>query len=85
MGAVQPLDVILVKDGGHWLDPLQGRLHFGQHVFVEHCGMHGGLVHVVFEDVPTGKDHVVQVCDGNEVLNQRALICRALARRMVPI
>ena len=42
--------------------------------------MRGAFVDVVFEDVPAGKDDVVQVGERNKILDQRRLVVGALAQ-----
>ncbi len=69
VGAVQPLDVVLVEDGGQRLDGFEVRLDLLQRVLVEHLGVAGGFVDVVFEDVPSGEDDVLKLGQWDEVVN----------------
>ena len=80
MGAVQPLHIVLVEHRRHWLDLFESRPQLGQHFLVQHRGMHRSLIHVVLENVPAGKHNVLQVRQRNKVLDQRAIVIRALAQ-----
>ncbi len=77
--AMQPLDVELVEDGGQRLDGFEVGLELLKQILVEHLGMRGALVDVVFEDVPAGEDDVVQVRQRDKFLDQRRLVIGALA------
>ena len=46
---------------------------------IEHAGFEGRLVGVVGEEIPTGKDQVVEIRQGNEVLDLRNALVGSLA------
>ena len=76
---------MLVEDGGHGLDGFEEGPDLLELVAVEHLRGLGGVVEVAAEDVPAGEDEVVELGDGNEVLDERAASSVRLPRRMVPI
>ena len=78
--AVEALHVVLVEDRRQRLDGLQVGLQLRQRLLVQHLGVRGGLVDVVLEDVPAGKDQVVQVGQRHKVLDQRRFVVGALAQ-----
>ena len=78
--AVEALDVVLIEDRGQRLDGFEIRLELLERLLVEHLGVRGGLVDVVFEDVPAGEDDVVQIGERNKILDQRRLVVGALAQ-----
>ena len=80
IGAVQALDVVLVEDGRHGLDRFQIRPNLLELVLLQHLGVGGGFVDVVVEDVPAGKDDIVQVGQRHEILDQRRVALGALAQ-----
>ena len=47
------------------------RLDLLQQVLVEHLGVAGRFEDVVFEDVPSGEDHILKLCQWDEVVNLR--------------
>ncbi len=61
MRAVKALDVVLIEDGGQRLDGFEIGLELLEGFLVEHLGVRGSLVDVVFEDVPAGEDDVVEI------------------------
>ena len=60
MRAVQPLHVIAVENCRHRLDGFKIRLELFEDLGLQNFSVRGSLVHVVFKDVPTGKDDIVQ-------------------------
>ncbi len=80
VGAVELLDVVLVEDGLARLDGREERLHLLQQRAVEHTGLAGRRVHVVFEDVPTGEDQVIEPGEWNEVFDLRRAAFGAFAQ-----
>ncbi len=60
------------------MDSRKGRICF-ELVAVEDLGSLGGVVEVAAEDVPAGEDEVVEVGEGNEVLDERGASVGALA------
>ena len=78
--AVEALHVVLVEDRRQRLDRLQVGLQLLQRLLVQHLGVRGGLVDVVLEDVPAGKDQVVQIGQRHKVLDQRRFVVGALAQ-----
>ena len=79
MRAVEALDVILVEDRRQRLDGLQVGLQLREGFLVEHLGVGGGFIDVVREDVPAGKDQVVERGQRHKVLDQRRFVFGALA------
>ena len=75
----EPLDVVLVEDGGHRLDGFKKRAHRFELVAVEDLGGLSGVVEVAAEDVPAGKDEIVERGDGNELFDKGAAGVGALA------
>ena len=80
IGAVQALDVVLVKNCRHRLDRFEVGANRFELVPLKHLGVGGGLVDVIVEDVPAGKDDIVQVGQRHEVLDQRRVSLGALAQ-----
>ncbi len=78
--AVELLHVVLVEDRLARLDRRQEGLHLLEQRAVEHAGFAGGRIHVVFEDVPAGKDQVVELRQGNKVVDLRRAAFGALAQ-----
>ncbi len=78
-GSVEALDVVLVEDAGERLDGLEKGLDLGELVAIEHLRVAGGVVKVAAENIPAGEDQVVELCEGNEVLDQRRAALGALA------
>src|SRR5207248_299858 len=60
VSTVQPLDVIVIEDCFAWLDGAKKRLHLIEQSALEHARIGGGGVHVVFKNVPPGKDQIVE-------------------------
>jgi len=58
--AVQSLDVVLVEDRGQRFDTLKARLHLVQERLLKNAGFARCFVHIVFKEVPTGKNQVLQ-------------------------
>ena len=79
VGAVELLDVVLVEDRLARLDRRQERLHLLQQRTLQHAGLAGCGVHVVFEDVPAGEDQVVQLGQRHKVLDLGRAAIGALA------
>ena len=78
--AVEALDVVLVEDGRHRLDGLEevgDRLDVL--VAVEDAALDRCFVGVVGEGVPGAEDDVVEVCERDEVADQRRAVFGALA------
>ena len=76
----EALDVVLVEDGGHGLDGLEEGANLFELVAVEDLGGLGGVVEVAAEDVPAGEDEVVELGDGDEVLDERGCGRRCACR-----
>ncbi len=66
----EPLDVVLVEDGGHGLDGLKEGADGFEGVAVEHLGSLGGVVEVAAEDVPAGEDEVFKRGKVDELLDE---------------
>ena len=79
VGAVDLLHVVVIEDGGARLDRGEERLQLLEQAVVEHAGVRGGFVHVVFEDVPAGEDQVVEPGERNEFLHLGRAAVGALA------
>ena len=75
----EALDVVLVEGGGHGLDGLEEGRDLFELVAVENLGGLGGVVEIAAEDVPAGEDEVVELGDGNEVLDEGSAVVGALA------
>jgi hypothetical protein len=75
----EALDVVLVEGRWHGLDGLEERSDLFELVAVEDLGGLGGVVEIAAEDVPAGEDEVVELGDGDEVLNERSAVIGALA------
>src|SRR5205085_11248011 len=56
------------------------RLHLLQEVALQHASFGSGGVHVVFKDVPTGKNQIAQLGQRDEILYCRRIIVRALPK-----
>ncbi len=76
----QALDVVLVECGGHRLDRFEIRPDRFKLVVIEHLRGLRGVVQVAAEDVPPGKDEVVELRDGSEVFDQRAAAVGAFSK-----
>ncbi len=61
VGSVQALDVILIEDCRHGLDGFEIRLELRENFRLQHGGVSGRLVDVVFKNIPAGKDDIVPV------------------------
>ena len=78
--AVEALDVVLVEDGGHGLDGFEEGLDAASSWSRSRtCGVAGGVVEVVGEDVPAGEDDVVERGERDEVLDEGGAVVGALA------
>ena len=66
--AVDFLDVVVIKNRRARRDGRQQRLQLIEQALIEYAGIRRGLVHVVFEDVPTGEDEVVKPGERDEFL-----------------
>ena len=77
--AFETLDVVLIEDSRYGLDGLEEGADLFELVAVEDLGGLGCVVEVAAEDVPSGEDEVVEVGDGDEVLNERRASVGALA------
>src|SRR5579872_7472136 len=77
---VDLFDVIVIEYGRTWSDRRQERLELVEKTVVEHSGIRRGFEHVVFEDVPAGKDEVVEPCEWDEFLHLRRTPVGALAQ-----
>src|SRR5205814_1286878 len=60
VGTVQPLDVIVIEDCFARLDGAKKRLHLIEQCALEHAGIGGGSVHVIFKNVPPSKNQIVE-------------------------
>ena len=67
--SVDLLDVVVIEDGLHRSDGAEAAFHFVEQVALQHSGVAGGGVHVVFENVPAGEDQIVEAGEGNEILD----------------
>ena len=79
MGSVQTLHIELIEDRRHWLDGFEIGLELSQNFGLQHLRVRGRLVDVVFKNVPTGEDHVVQIGQRHKVLDERRLVIGAFA------
>ncbi len=79
VGTVEPLHVILVEDSFARLDLGEKGLDLVQQRDLEHARVARGGIHVVFEDVPSGEDQVVQPGEWNEFVDLRRASLGALA------
>src|SRR5438105_9287764 len=81
VGAVQPLDVMLVEGGRQRLDPLE-EVFDGLQVLVpvQHARLHRRGVGVVRNRVPGREDQVLQIGEGHEVLDLGTALLGALAQ-----
>ena len=68
--AVEALHVLAVEDGFPGLDGFELRPDLLEQVLLEHARVLRRLVAVVFEDVPAAEHDVVEVGEGDEVLDQ---------------
>src|SRR5258708_32484982 len=66
---VDLLDVVVIEHGLHWLDGAEASLHFIEQIALQHTGVAGRRVHVVFENVPAGEDPIIQPGERNELLD----------------
>src|SRR5580704_1903329 len=80
VGSIDFLDVVVIEDSGARRDLLQERLDLLEEIAVEDTGLGGSVEHVVFEDVPTGEDQVLERSERNEFLDFRRASFGALAQ-----
>ncbi len=69
VGAVNFFDVVVIEDGLHGRDGAETAFHFVEEIALEDSGIAGGGVHVVFEDVPSGEDEIVEAGEWNEFVD----------------
>jgi hypothetical protein len=79
VGAVDLLHVVVIEHGGARLHRGKKRLQLVEQPLVEHSGVRGRFVHVVFENVPAGEDQVVEAGQRDEFLDLRRAAIGALA------
>ncbi len=79
VGAVEALHVLAVEHGRHRTNLLELGADLVEQCRLENARRLGGLVGVVFEDVPAAKHHVVERGQRNEVLDERRTALGALA------
>src|SRR5690349_7333487 len=60
VGAVQPLDIVVIEDCFARLDGAKKWLHLIEKFAFEYASVGRGGVHVVFKNVPPGKDQIVE-------------------------
>jgi hypothetical protein len=77
--AFETLDVVLVEGCGHGLDGFEEGANLFKLIAIEYLSRFGGVVQVTAEDVPSGKDEIVELRDGGEVLDEGAASVGALA------
>ena len=71
VSSVEPLYVFAVERRFHRLDSFKERLHFLQVLIIQHAGFFRGLVRIIFEKIPASENQVIEVCQRNQLLNQR--------------
>src|SRR3954465_15589406 len=69
MTAVELLHIVPVKDGFAWLYRLKKWFYFVEEFFFDHARLAGGGIHVIFEDVPSGEDQIIESGEWNEVVD----------------
>ena len=77
---MQALHVVLVKNRRQRQDAFQIRFQLGQRFLVQHRGVRGRLVHVVLENIPARENHILQICQGHKIPDQRGRVIGALAQ-----
>jgi len=79
VGAMQAFDIIVAKDRLHRLD----RLQLGTDLFdifgSENAGRKRRIVGAVGENIPGRKDDIIQIGEGDKILDFREAVVRALA------
>ena len=80
VSSVEPLYVFAVERRFHRLDGFQERLHFLQVLIIQNAGFFRGLVRIILEKIPASKNQVIEVCQRNQLLNQRRVVVGALAK-----
>ena len=80
VAALQTLDVILIENRGHGPDPFEEGANGLQLVAIENVRCSGRLEHVFGENVPAREAEIIELGQGDEVLDQRAIAVGALAQ-----
>ena len=62
------------------MDGTEPPFHFVEQVALQHAGVAGSRVHVVFENVPAGEDQIIEPGERNEFLDLRRAAIGALAQ-----
>ena len=63
---IQLLHIVAIEDSLARLHRLEKRLYLVEQLFLENACLTGGGVHVVFKDVPTGENEVVEIGERNK-------------------
>ena len=76
----QTTHITLIEDRLPRLDRLQLRTHRLQTCRFNDPSVQGGFVAIVLKNVPAAKDQIVKPSQGHKILDERAIMIRALAQ-----
>ena len=76
----QALDVGLLEHRGHGFDAGKEILALRQVILGQHAGLARGLEGVVGKQIPAGEDDVVELGEGDEILDERRPVLGAFAQ-----
>ena len=79
VGAVDAGDVFVVEHGGHRLDRAQKIGDWVDVAVLEYAGFFRGRQRIIRNWIPGAEYDVVQLCQRNELLDQRRALVRSLA------
>ena len=81
---IQLLHIVAIEDSLARLHRLEKRLYLLEQLFLENACLAGGGVHVVFKDVPTGENQVVEIGERNKFADLGSSALSALAKAHRP-